>query len=121
MPKGASVIREVDRLVKRVGEDGHGTQIATTLRRTYKGHDRVVIVSDMQTMPAAVTYANDGAHYGALGAVPANVPMYGFNLGGYKPTIFPSDTNRVELGGLTDATFRMIPLIEAGRNAAWPF
>ena len=29
--------------------------------------------------------------------------------------------NRIEFGGLTDATFRMIPLIEAGRNADWPF
>lgn len=29
--------------------------------------------------------------------------------------------NRHTFGGLTDAAFRMIPLLEAGRNAAWPW
>jgi TROVE domain-containing protein len=108
---GASVIREVERFVARSGEDGHGTAIAASLRKTYAGHDRVVIVSDMQTMDHGVTTA-----------VPAHVPLYGFNLGGYRPAAFDAGgANRIELGGLTDATFRMIPLIEAGRNADWPF
>lgn len=109
--KGAGVIREVDRFVRRSGEDGHGTAIAASLRATFRGHDRVVIVSDMQTMDSDVTFA-----------VPASTPMYGFNLGGYRAAALPAgQTNRVELGGLTDATFRMIPLIEAGRRADWPF
>ncbi len=110
VPAGASVIREVERFVRRAGEDGHGTAIAASLRATYAGHDRVVIVSDMQTMDTGVSTA-----------VPARVPIYGFNLGGYSPTTLPSAPGRVELGGLTDATFRMIPLLEAGRNADWPF
>ncbi len=63
---GASVIRGVERFVARCGEDGHGTAIATSLHKTYAGHDRVVIVSDMQTMDAGVTTA-----------VPAHVPLYG--------------------------------------------
>jgi len=109
--RGDSVIREVDRFVKRSGEDGHGTNIAGSLRRTFAGHDRVVLVSDMQTMDSAVT-----------SAIPRAVPLYGFNLGGYAPAAFDAgSTNRIEFGGLTDATFRMIPLIEAGRNAAWPW
>jgi hypothetical protein len=108
---GASVIREVERFVARSGEDGHGTAIATSLRKTYAGHDRAVIVSDMQTMDA-----------GGTAAVPARIPLYGFNLGGYRPAAFDAGApNRIELGGLTDATFRMISLIEAGRNADWPF
>jgi hypothetical protein len=70
-----------------------------------------VIVSDMQTMDRGVSTA-----------VPARVPLYGFNLGGYRATALPAgDTNRIEFGGLTDATFRMLPLIEAGRRADWPF
>ncbi len=109
--KGASVIREVDRFVRRSGEDGHGTAIAESLRRTYAGHDRVVIVSDMQTMGSNVSTA-----------VPAATPIYGFNVGGYRATAIPAGApNRIEFGGLTDATFRMLPLIEAGRNAAWPW
>jgi hypothetical protein len=112
--KGASVIREVDRFVKRVGEVGHGTRIAAAVRATYAGHDRVFVVSDMQTM--------DG-HFGTgvSQSVPATVPLYGFNLGGYRPTVVPARPNRIEFGGLTDATFRMVPLLEAGRDAAWPW
>lgn len=110
VPKGASVIREVERFIARVGEDGHGTQIAASLRKAYKGHDRVVIVTDGQSMDSGVS-----------SAIPAAKPMYGFNLGGYRATPFPAGPGRIELGGLTDTTFKMIPLIEAGRNADWPF
>lgn len=71
----------------------------------------MVIVSDMQTMDGEVT-----------SAVPASVPLYGFNLGGYRAGAYDAGAaNRIELGGLTDATFRMLPLIEAGRRADWPF
>ncbi|MBO4209968.1 hypothetical protein [Micromonospora echinofusca] len=46
---GASVIREVDRFVRRVGEVGHGTRIADSIRATWRGHGRVIVISDMQT------------------------------------------------------------------------
>ena len=113
---GASVIREVKRFVKRVGEVGHGTQIAESIRRTLRGHDRVFVISDMQTFAP-------GPHTGDVtDVVPARTPLYGFNLGGYRRTAFDAGSpNRLEFGGLTDATFQMIPLIEAGRDAAWPF
>jgi hypothetical protein len=114
--KGASVLREVDRFCKRIGEVGHGTQIAESVRRTYKGHDRVVILSDMQTM--------GGGYYagGVTKSAPANVPMYGFNLLGYKRGAMPTGSgNRHEFGGMSDATFRLLPLLEAGKSASWPF
>jgi hypothetical protein len=75
----------------------------------------VVIISDMQTMDA---------HHGngVSEAVPADVPIYGFNLGGYRHGAYATGSaNRHEFGGLTDATFRMIPLLEAGKNANWPW
>jgi TROVE domain-containing protein len=110
--RGASVIREVDRFVRRAGEVGHGTRIATSLAATFRAHDRVFVFSDMQTFA-------DGS---VTAAMPREVPLYGFNLGGYARTAFDAGTvNRFEFGGLTDATFRMIPLIEAGKRAAWPF
>jgi hypothetical protein len=114
--RGASVIREVDRFVARVGEVGHGTRIAESIRATLGGHDRVFVISDMQTFAP-------GPHTGNVtGVVPRGTPLYGFNLGGYRHTAFDAGApNRIEFGGLTDATFRMIPLIEAGRNADWPF
>jgi hypothetical protein len=113
--KGASVIREVDAFCKRVGEVGHGTQIADSIRRTFAEHDRVFVISDMQTM--------SGYHAGGVTqAVPQAVPLYGVNLGGYKPAAFDAgSTNRVEFGGLTDAMFGIVPLIEAGRSSSWPW
>jgi len=113
--KGASVLKETGRFTARTGEVGHGTQIAASVRVSYKGHDRVVIISDMQTM--------DG-HYGhgVSEAVPAHVPVYGFNLCGYRYAAYATGSrNRHEFGGLADATFRMIPLLEAGNNANWPW
>lgn len=113
--KGASVIREVDRFSQRVGEVGHGTRIVEAIRATYRGQDRVFVISDMQTFTG----------YGGAtvtDSVPRTVPLYGFNLGGYRPAAFDAgQPNRIELGGLTDATFRMIPLLEAGKSAAWPW
>jgi hypothetical protein len=110
VPVGASVIREVARFIERVGEDGHQTYIAAAIAKTYNGHNRVIVISDMQTMDATVSRA-----------LPASVPLYGFNLGGYRPTVIPNEPNRIELGGLTDATFRLLPLLEAGRDGAWPW
>ena len=113
---GASVIREVDRFVKQVGKVGHGTRIATSIKATLRGHDRVFVISDMQTFPSA---RGTGT---VTEVVPRTTPFYGFNLGGYHRTAFdPGTPNRIEFGGLTDATFRAIPLIEAGRNENWPF
>lgn len=113
--KGASVIREIDRFVSRSGEVGHGTRIGESLRATYASHDRVFLISDMQTF--ADPYGRP-----VTAAVPANVPLYGFNLGGYQHAAFAAGHgNRHEFGGLTDATFRMVPLLEAGQNGTWPF
>jgi hypothetical protein len=111
VPAGASALKEIGKFVARTGEVGHGTRIATSLQSTWNGHDRVFIVSDMQTMDNHTT-----------SAVPNTVAMYGFNLGGYRVAALDAGaTNRIEFGGLTDATFRMVPLIEAGRKAAWPW
>lgn len=112
--KDASVIREVKSFIDRTGEVGHGTDIEGSVRRTFNGQDRVFIISDMQTI---------GGQYGrgVTDAVPRDVPIYGFNLGGYQMAAIAGDANRHEFGGLTDATFRMVPLLEAGRNAAWPW
>ncbi|URM93071.1 TROVE domain-containing protein [Actinomadura madurae] len=113
--RGASVLREVERFVDRIGEVGHGTRIADSVRATYAGHDRVVILSDMQTFGGG--WVGD-----VTGAAPKHVPMYGFNLAGYRRGAMPTGSGtRHELGGMTDATFRMIPLLEAGRSADWPW
>ena len=55
-------------------------------------------------------------------AVPLSVPMFTWNLAGRRHGHAPSGTgNRHTFGGLTDQAFRMIPLLEAGLNATWPW
>jgi TROVE domain len=114
-----SILRSVEAFTQRIGEVGHGTRIAEAVRATYRGHDRVMIFTDMQTFPA-------GHGHGQVGdvsaSVPARVPVYGFNLVGYRYSAIPAAPgNRHELGGLTDATFALIPNLEAGVARRWPW
>jgi len=111
--KGSSVLRETERFVRRVGEVGHGTRTAESLRATWNGHDRVVIVTDGQTF---------GSWHGDVGSqIPSSIPIYAFNMMGYAPAMMETSKTRHELGGLTDRTFSMIPLVEAGQRAKWPW
>jgi hypothetical protein len=92
-----------------------GTNTAEAVRANYRGHDRVVIVTDEQAW---------GGYGGAAPAaqVPASVPVYTWNLAGYKHGHGPSGgRDRHTFGGLSDAAFRLIPLLEAGRDATWPW
>ena len=90
-----------------------GTNTAASLRASYDRHDRVVIVTDEQA-------TND--RIGVTGSVPAAVPMYTWNLAGYRVGHAPSGAaKRHTFGGLSDQAFAMIPLLEAGSNASWPF
>ena len=80
------------------------------MQRWYAKHDRVVIVTDEQ--------AHDG---NPGGVIPTTVPLYTWNLAGYRHGYGPGEPNRHTFGGLTDAAFRLIPLMEAGKNQSWPF
>ena len=52
--------------------------------------------------------------------IPKSVPLYMWNFGGYQHGAAPSGGgNRHTLGGLTDSAFRLIPMLEAGRDARW--
>lgn len=109
--KGASVIREVEAITRMQGRVGHGTNIVQGLMASYAGHDRVIVFTDEQTMCANAATTT---------AVPKTVPMYCFNLAGYRAAAGDwGSPNRVQLGGLTDATFRLIPTLEAGRGGNW--
>ncbi|KAB1143078.1 TROVE domain-containing protein [Streptomyces luteolifulvus] len=107
--KGESVLKVLDRF----GDLG-GTDTTEAVRRHYKGHDRVLIVTDEQ-------YAYH--QYGdPTEQVPADVPVYTWNLAGYRAGHGPSGKgNRHTFGGLSDAAFRMVPLLEAARDADWPW
>lgn len=108
--RGDSVLK----VAERMGNLG-GTNTAHAVRRHYRGHDRVVIVTDEQAWPGW-----RGAD--PTKAVPASVPVYTFNLAGYQYGHGPSGAgNRHTFGGLNDQGFAAIPLLEAGRDQRWPF
>ncbi|MBC9711911.1 TROVE domain-containing protein [Streptomyces sp. TRM66268-LWL] len=107
--RGESVLK----VLGRFGNLG-GTNTSEAVRRFYRGHDRVLIVTDEQ-----YTYS---AHGDPTAQVPADVPVYTWNLAGYRAGHGPSGTrNRHTFGGLSDAAFRMVPLLERGRDAVWPW
>lgn len=106
---GESVLKVLDRF----GDLG-GTDTTSAVRSHYRGQDRVLIITDEQA-----SYS----HYGdPTEQVPAGIPVYTWNLAGYRAGHGPSGTaNRHTFGGLSDAAFRMVPLLEAARDADWPW
>ncbi|MER0478580.1 TROVE domain-containing protein [Streptomyces sp. Edi2] len=110
---GESLLRAVDRWKGGGWFLGGGTDTALALRQEFKGHDRIVIVTDEQAGRDAREVTE---------SAPATVPMYTWNLAGYAAGHAPSGgCYRHTFGGLTDQAFRMIPLLEAGRDAKFPW
>ncbi|MFF0274059.1 TROVE domain-containing protein [Streptomyces sp. NPDC004330] len=102
-------VLDVQKRFHRLG----GTHTTKAVREHYRGHDRVLIVTDEQAAPCLPG--------GPAEPVPPEVPVYTWNLAGYRPAHAPTGPHRHTFGGLTDAAFRMIPLIESGRHAGWPW
>jgi hypothetical protein len=98
------------RAVARFGNLG-GTYTADAIRRHYRDgfHSRVVIVTDEQA-----------ADTSPLSLISERVPVYTWNLAGEKYGHGPSGSGtRHTFGGLTDHAFRLVPMLEAGRDARW--
>ena len=111
--------RGADSVLKVIGRftSMGGTNTADAVRRHLRAgfHSRVVIITDEQAW---------GGWYGGdpLSAIPADVAAYTWNLAGYQHGHGPSGSaNRHTFGGLSDSSFRMIPALEAGRDAKWPW
>lgn len=106
--KGDAVLTVMGRFQQINATDTFGA-----IARHYNGHSRVVIVTDEQ---------NQAGRYRTIDEVlPRHVPAYVWNIGGYEVGSTVSGPNRHTFAGLTDAAFRMVPLLEAGKNAAWPW
>lgn len=108
--KGDSVLSLVNKF-KGMG----GTNTVRELSRHYDGtYDRVVIITDEQR---SFDYHSRKE---PSDVVAPNVPLYTFNLVGYRAGSVEK-ANRVTLGGLTDQSFKLIPLLERGHDAGWPW
>jgi hypothetical protein len=117
--RSGSMLGAIEQFTARIGEVGHGTRIVESLRSCYAGHDRVVLVSDMQTFaPLRMSSADPG---NVSEAVPARIPVFGINTSGYAPSALNTAVpGRHEIGGFSDKVFTMLGLV-AGGTADWPF
>src|ERR1035437_784560 len=107
--KDASVLLATKEIVDSMPHMGTNTWHA--VKEHLNGHDRVVIVTDEQ---AADNYGTS--------SIPETIPVYVFNLAGYTPGSMPSgQKNRYVCGGLTDAGFVALELLERGKDQSWPF
>ncbi len=107
--KGESVLK----ILERFGNLG-GTDTTEAVRRHYRKHDRVLIVTDEQYAPHQ--------QGDPTAQIPSRVPVYTWNLEGYRAGHGPSGTgNRHTFGGLSDAAFRMVSLLEDARDSRWPW
>lgn len=119
VPKGGSALRMTAAILGHANQVGWGTDIAGSVRNTYRQHDRVVILSDGQGVNYGTTKASSVA-----ASVPPHVPVYLFNIEGYSASPMPTGTAaRFDLGGLSDQTFKLIPLLEQGvsGDSLWPW
>lgn len=92
-----------------------GTQTWDAFRRHIAGHDRVVILTDEQAWPSWDNRAMPGTE-----EYPGTI--YTFNLAGYAPAHGPSGSDRrYTFGGLSDAAFGMLGLLEEAKDGEWPF
>ncbi len=109
---GASVLGAVGKVVGAVGSVGHHTFGHTAIAHHFNParHRRVVLFTDDQQQDSGRVRLD-------------HVPLiYTFNLAGYRPSALPAGgRGRYTLGGFTDATFTAMAVLEAGRDAHWPF
>lgn len=114
LTKGADLLSEMGLWQSGGFNIGSGTDTRGALQRNYRGHDRVVILTDEQA----------NLHtYGSIeqGIVPDNKHMFTFNLAGYRYGHAPTGKFRHAFGGLTDACFPLMDMIERAHSGRWPW
>lgn len=125
VPRGASVLRVVDSFTPN---GINYTDIPRAVKENFtSGYNRVVIITDEQSRPGhfRVPSRNWSSRYEEIKVddlIPKNVPVYVWNMAGYSASILETGgTNRHCFGGLSDASFGLIQLLENGKNAPWPW
>lgn len=86
-------------------------------------YNRIIIITDEQAYGRA-----DAWRWGGITGkqndsswVPANVPVYSWDLAGHKTTSFELGRGRYQFAGLNDASFGVIGLLESGQSGRWPW
>lgn len=89
-----------------------GTNTFMAIHRHFKGEDRIIIITDDQT---ATTYRWD--------SIRERKPfVHVFDLGGYgKASMEYGSGGQYVYGGFSDSLFSLMPILEMGGTAGWPF
>lgn len=118
--KGASVLLATKEIVDALPHEG--TQTWQAVHQHFKGQDRVIIITDEQADYSGSMGRGDWTDKDPSSIVPATTPIFTFNVAGYAAGHAPSGKkNRYAFGGLTDAGFTAIELLEKGTDQSWPF
>lgn len=140
MSPRTSVLRVMDRMKFRGGATHTWPLTREAWNRKIMGqygkgfdraYDRIIIITDEQAYLPTPDYggswslarrqavANQSGNVADW--VPANVPVYSWDLSGYKTTSFELERGRYQFAGLNDASFGLIKRLEAGQDGAWPW
>ena len=111
-------------VAKRFNFNMGATYTQDAINKTFNGHDRVIILTDEQSNTSGGGYSM-GYGWGRSnprgdGSFGLKVPVYVWNLAGYIPASGQAG-NVFTSGGLSDSSFKMIEMIEAGRDGQWPW
>jgi hypothetical protein len=101
------------RVLERFWQLGDGNA-ADAVRARFRGHDRVVIITDEP----------DGSAWqgpSPAATLPPRTPSYIWNVAGTVRELGNADGQRYVFSGLTDAAFDVIPLIDTTHRGQWPF
>lgn len=114
--RGETLLKGLDRFRTGGFFLNGGTDTTAAVTRNFRGHDRVIILTDEQA-DGDLRYGRD-----VLSAVPATVPAITFNLAGYRMgQAAAGSRNRITIGGLSDAAFQLLPALEHRARGGWPF
>ncbi|GLF98646.1 vWA domain-containing protein [Streptomyces yaizuensis] len=99
-----------------------GTHAAEALRERYRGHDRVIVVTDepLGHRPGDSWQAAPAPGPGAAGT---GAPVYSWHLAGRRSVRVPEPgaPRHYAFDGLSDDAFLMVPLLERGERGDWPW
>lgn len=120
--KGADVLGELARWGRQGYNLNGGTNTFGVLQAAYRNHDRVIILTDEQVNMGSYSYSYGYGRVPTLDQiVPADKHVFTFNLAGYAQGHGPTSAFRHSFGGLTDACFPMIDMIERAQAGRWPW
>jgi hypothetical protein len=118
-----SVLRSVEKVRNQIGKVGYGTNTWPSVAQAFAkrgGYDRIVVMTDMQDHPNAVGGGIGYSRHNS-GIVLPDVPIYVWDLRGYQTSNIDNSPGRYLFAGFSDAAFKMIALLERGRDAGWPW